>query len=296
MSSLTPTIPLERPRVLRDGAAPAPSARPDEQNAQPAAHHPNAPTRPAWSGRPGMPGNSVRPAVKQASERRFFSSMAVAMALVCFVGFAPSYYLKTHFGTPQLKPLLHLHGLVFTMWMVLMVVQTSLISTAKVQLHRKLGVASIGLVVLMVLTGLAVTYGRGTTLTPGMPHEMILGFLAIPTVALLTFPTLIGVALYLRRNAAAHKRLMVIATTVFLSAAVHRLLMWLVDPAVTPPVFFGATDLFLVALVAYDLISRGRVHTATIWGGLSVLAAQVGSLLLAGTATWMTFAHWVTGT
>jgi hypothetical protein len=229
-------------------------------------------------------------------ERRFFSGMAIAMALVCFAGFAPSYYLKSQFGTPQLKPLLHLHGLVFTMWMVLMVVQTSLISAAKVRLHRQLGIGGAVLVVLMVASGAAVIYGRGTTITPGMPHESILAFLAIALVALLLFPMLVGAALYFRRNAGAHKRLMLLGTTVFLAAAVHRLLMWLVDPAVTPPVFFGATDLFILALAAYDFQSRGRVHAATLWGGLAIVVSQVGSLFLAGSSAWMTFAHWITGT
>ncbi len=88
-----------------------------------------------------------------------------------------------------------------------------------------------------------------TAVTPGVPQEMILAFLAIAVVALGVFPLLIGAALLLRRDAAAHRRLIVIATTVFLSAAVHQLLMWAVDPAVTPPVFFAATDLFLVAVV-----------------------------------------------
>jgi hypothetical protein len=148
----------------------------------------------------------------------------------------------------------------------------------------------------MVVSGAAVIYGRGTTINPAIPHEMILAFLAIAVVALLLFPMLIGAALYFRRNAGAHKRLMLLGTMVFLSAAVHRLLMWLVDPAVTPPVFFGATDLFIVALAAYDYVSRGRVHAATLWGGLAIVIAQAGSLLLAGSSMWMTFAHWITGT
>ena len=228
-------------------------------------------------------------------EHRFFSGMAIAMAIVCFAGFAPSYYLKSQFGTPQLKPLLHIHGLAFTLWMLLMVVQTSLIAAGRARLHQKLGMASIALVVLMVGTGAAVIYGRGTTITPGVPHEMILSFLAIAVVALLLFPALIGAAIGFRRNAGAHKRLMLLATTVFLAAAVHRLLMWLYDPTVSPPVFYATTDLFIVAIGVYDLVSRGRVHAATLWGGLVVIAAQAGSLVLAGSAAWMTFAHWITG-
>jgi hypothetical protein len=272
MSSLSPTIPIER-RQIPVSAPPV--------SAAPRAHAPTQ-VRPAAAGAQG--------------ERLFFTGIAIAMAVVCFAGFAPSYYLKTQFGTPQLKPLLHIHGLAFTMWMVLMITQASLISAGKVRLHRQLGIAGAVLLPLMVISGAAVIYGRGTTIAPGVPHEMVLAFLAIPLVALAAFPAFIGAALFLRKNPAAHKRLMVLATTVFLAAAVHRLLMLLVDPAVTPPVFFAATDLFIVALGAYDLISRGRLHAATIWGGLAVVASQFGSLLIAGSATWMTFAHWITGT
>jgi hypothetical protein len=52
----------------------------------------------------------------------------------------------------------------------------------------------------------------------------------------------------------------------------------------------------IVALGAYDVVSRGRIHAATLWGGLLILLSQVGSLLLAGSTMWMTFAHWITGT
>jgi hypothetical protein len=248
---------------------------------------------PAIAGYPAI----ERPAtIRLRRERRFFTGMAIAMALVCFAGFAPSYYLKAQFGTPTaLKPMIHFHGLVFTAWMVLMVVQSSLISAGRVQLHRRLGIAGAVLVLLMVASGAGVIWGRATTVTPGIPHEMILGFMAIATVALALFPIFIGAALLLRRNAAAHKRLMLLATTIFLSAAVHRLLMFLIDPAVSPPVFFGATDLFIVALAGYDFLSRGRIHAATLWGGLAVVLSQAGSLVLAGSSAWMTFAHWITG-
>jgi hypothetical protein len=229
-------------------------------------------------------------------ERRFFTGMAIAMALVCFAGFAPSYYLKAQFGTPPLKPLVHVHGIVFTLWMVLLVVQTALVAQGRVALHRGLGMAGAVLAVLMVVLGAAAAIGRGQTITPGVPQEMVLAFLAIPATALVLFPSLVGAAVLLRQNAAAHKRLIMIATTVILTAAVHRLLMRLVDPAIAPPYFFGATDLFIVAIAGYDIVTRKRVHAATIGGGLAVILSQPLCLVLAGSKTWLTFAHWATGT
>lgn len=229
-------------------------------------------------------------------ERRFFTGISIALAAVVFAGFAPSYFLKVHFGAAPLSPVIHVHGILFTAWIGLLIAQSSLIAAGRVSLHRKLGIASVVLAVMLVASGAMLIYGLGKKEIPGVPHDMILGFAGLAFVTLLLFPSLIGAALLFRRKAGAHKRLMVLGTIVMVGAAVHRLLMWSYDPAVTPPVFFGATDLFIVGLGVYDLISRGRLHAATLWGGLYILVAQIGSLFLAGSKTWLAFAHWVTGT
>jgi len=234
-------------------------------------------------------------AISRRRERRFFTGMAIAMAVVCFAGFAPSYFLKAHFRPAPLSPLVHLHGILFTAWMGLLIAQASLVANGRVKLHQKLGIGSIALLVMLVLSGGAMIFGLADKEIPGIPHDLLLAMLALAVVSLLTFPALVGPALYHRRNSGAHKRLMLLGTTVMLGAAVHRLLMWLVDPAVSPPAFFGATDLFIVAIGAYDLATRGRIHPATLWGGLLVIGAQVGSMFLAGSKNWLAFAHWIFG-
>jgi hypothetical protein len=59
--------------------------------------------------------------------------------------------------------------------------------------------------------------------------------------------------------------------------------------------FFGLTDLFLVPIVIWDLASRGRVHSATAWGGLLIIVSQPLRLVLSGTPAWLAFARWATG-
>src|SRR5688572_24754505 len=60
------------------------------------------------------------PARRRAQrERWFFSGMAVAAAAVTFAGFAPSYYLRPASGVAPLSTLLHIHGVLFTSWIVL---------------------------------------------------------------------------------------------------------------------------------------------------------------------------------
>ena len=99
-------------------------------------------------------------------DRRFFVIMAIASTVVVFLGFGRTYYLKSYFGTPQLTPLVHLHGAVFTLWMVFFVVQTILIASNRPQVHRRLGYAGAALAIAMVVLGTAVAFkarllGRG---------------------------------------------------------------------------------------------------------------------------------------
>jgi hypothetical protein len=84
---------------------------------------------------------------------------------------------------------------------------------------------------------------------------------------------------------------MTLATIALTSAPIARL------PAVHdagPPAFFGLTDLFIVAMLIYDLATRRKVHPATIWGGLVIVASQPLRLMISGTTAWLAFAGWLT--
>ncbi len=48
-----------------------------------------------------------------AARALFFTVLPIVMLVVVVVGFAPTYYLKTMFGTPELRWLYHAHGLAF---------------------------------------------------------------------------------------------------------------------------------------------------------------------------------------
>jgi hypothetical protein len=96
-----------------------------------------------------------------------------------------------------------------------------------------------------------------------------------------------------RRDPQAHKRWMVLATVNLLGAAFAR---W---PGVaslgSPFVYFGLADLFIVALAIWDFRSRGRLHGATLWGGLAIILSQPLRLALSETDAWLGFAGWATG-
>jgi hypothetical protein len=224
--------------------------------------------------------------------RRFYVGVAVAIAITVFAGFSRSYFLKSYYGTPELSLLLHVHGFVFTSWVLLFLAQTTLVAVDRTDLHRKLGVGGALLAALVLLVGTTTAILRvkgGSAPIPGVPP---LAFLAVPLFDMVVFAILIGAGLSLRGNPDTHKRLMTLATISLMSAPIARLPFGLLRAG--PPAFFGLTDLFIVAMLLYDLVTRRRIHPATIWGGLLIVASQPLRLMISGTSAWMAFAGWLT--
>src|SRR5258708_31860430 len=107
------------------------------------------------------PSTSSAKANRWASERRLYAGVAIGTALITFIGFAQTYYLKVLFGTPQLRLLLHIHGLLMTTWFVLFFVQVRLVAVHRRDLHRRLGVAGAVVAALALVGGASVGLGSG---------------------------------------------------------------------------------------------------------------------------------------
>lgn len=234
------------------------------------------------------------PQVRRQRERLFYTGMVVAFVVLVFAGFARSYYLKSYFGTPPtLTPLLHLHGLVFSSWLVLLLVQTLLVATNRTRVHRRLGVAGGVVAVLMVSVGTLTALARAKlfVVPPDVPSPLV--FLTIPLGDMLVFGLLVGAGFYYRRRTEVHKRLMLLATIAILPAAVGRLPFDFFLQG-GPWVFFGLPDLFIVVLLVYDLLTQGRPHRATVLGGLLLVVSHVLRLPVGYTQAWLSFATWLT--
>jgi hypothetical protein len=61
--------------------------------------------------------------------------------------------LKSLFGKPPLPALLHVHGVIMSAWCVLFFVQTYLVATHRVRVHRRLGIFGAVLAFLVVAVG-----------------------------------------------------------------------------------------------------------------------------------------------
>ena len=228
------------------------------------------------------------------AERRFFVGMAAVMVVATFVGFAPSYYLSSVFAGPRLSLLVHVHGAIFTLWMLLYVLQTGLISAGRTDVHRVIGPVAVLVAIAMVPLGIATAIiTKQVTAAAHLPPQG--PPLVFPLGALLTFAVLTGWAVAMRKRAAWHKRLMLLGTLALLTtplARVTRLLHLPLMPALGGIIL---TDVILLALVAYDLRTSGKLHAATKWGGAFFLLTQLIRIVLNMTPAWQAFAKSLTG-
>jgi hypothetical protein len=226
-------------------------------------------------------------------ERFFYVGMAVVAALIVFAGFSRTYYLKYLFANLPLTPLVHLHGFLFTGWIVLLVSQVTLVAADRTDIHRRLGVAGAVLAGLMIIVGplTAISAAKQGHAPPGAPPALV--FLSIPLFDILVFAILIAAGFYFRRQPQTHKRLMLLATLGILPAAIARLPFAFIR-ANGPPAFFGVTDLILLSCIAYDSIANRRLHPAFLWGGLLVIISHPLRLVIGGTSAWLAFAEWLT--
>ena len=234
--------------------------------------------------------------VRWTAEHIFFTGMAVVLFGSVFLGFARSYFLRPWFPefrtqTPQ-ESFFYIHGTIFALWYLLLVVQTTLIGGRRVGVHRKLGWFGAALAAVMIAVGVhgALIAARRPGGFLGIPIPPKI-FLVVPVVDLLLFALFIGLAIGRRRDAQAHKRWMLIGSIAIITAAVARWPFPFMDGG--PPVFFGVTDAFLLPLLAWDLASRRRPHPVTIVGGLILIASQPLRLVLSGTTLWERFAGWL---
>lgn len=49
--------------------------------------------------------------------------------------------------------------------------------------------------------------------------------------------------------------------------------------------------MFVAIVATYDFASRGRIHPATLWGGLTVAAFKPALFAFSATPAWMAFAN-----
>lgn len=207
-----------------------------------------------------------------ANDRRFFRNLITVMAVILLAGFVVQLALgRSSFNSPLI---VHLHAFGFMTWVAITLTQTWLAASGNLTLHRKLGLLSIGWVIVLLILGPLVTIATvqtGRTPFFFQPQH----FLIANPLTLLGFAGLFAAAIVLRQQADWHTRLQVSAFVMLMGPGFGRLL----PMPFLPPYAFETAGLvaliFPVIGMLRDWRVHGRPHAAWLWGIAVLLATTL---------------------
>jgi len=118
---------------------------------------------------------------------RFYITMAAIFVAIAFGGFAGTYWLQLPYGTFTGSPMLHLHGLLFSLWTLFFLSRALLVANGRLRNHKAWGLAGISLATAMLFTGLAVAIqGLDARLEAGY-GDAARAFTIVPVTAIFLF-------------------------------------------------------------------------------------------------------------
>jgi hypothetical protein len=214
----------------------------------------------------------ARTGIRGLLERWFFVVVALLALITVAVGFAPTFYLRA-LGTEGLPPALqrlpaylHFHGIVLTAWFLLYLLQAVLVATDRRHLHRRIGVVGAFVAVAVAVSTLyALQQQLGGRVRPSFPPVVFF----INVAVVVQFSVLVALAIRFRLQPEKHKRLMYLAMTPLVGAAVSRY------PGVGAAIAFAPAPSMWLALILWDLAVNRRPHRATLWGIAVCLVSNI---------------------
>ncbi|MEA3048897.1 MAG: hypothetical protein QOG84_733 [Sphingomonadales bacterium] len=224
-------------------------------------------------------------------DRNFFLLFLAACWLGVVMGFAPAIAKRWTGHADYPAPLiLQVHAFAFCAWLLLLSAQTALVRVRRVRLHQSLGLAGFALVPVMAVSALGAEVHTQRFHAAHPPDNY--AFFILPIFYALAFALLAALGLIRRRDPAAHKRLILLATTIIVGAAYAR---WWGDPltVLVGDGFggmlvntFAGTDLLLLGALVYDVGTRGRLHPVYEIGVPALLICEVATSLVYHSPAW----------
>lgn len=251
------------------------------------------------------------PAWQAIVDRWMFVGMAALITLAVLVGFVPDSLMKLDLlaegRRPPLPLMMHVHAVLMGSWMLLLLTQTTLMATGRKAMHMQFGMVGLVLAPTLVLVGMALVpinaqaYVDWVATAPAdlqakadAQMQRSANIMLIQFRTGITFLALVWIALRARRpDSATHKRLLILATTVPLSAAFNRM-TWLPTSMPESPLSGDLWQLVLIApMFLWDRYRRGAVQRAYLVWAAWFIPGLIITILAWNTPAWQAFARGV---
>lgn len=192
-----------------------------------------------------------------ALDRYFYFAMSLVTIGVVAYGF--HFTVNENFLRPSIpRPrMLWVHATVFTAWLAFFLLQSLLVRTRNVRLHRRIGWFGLALGIAVFVVGIATTFVMVPFKRDVLHQTGGEAFMMVPLFDMLCFGSTFALAIHWRKKPEFHRRLVFIATCALTAAGWGRF-----PAAILPgPFFYAGVDLLIVLGIVRDLLVNRRVHT-----------------------------------
>jgi hypothetical protein len=243
--------------------------------------------------------------VPKRSRSRFYFGLALLCAAIAIGGFAPTYWLQLPAGTFRGAPLLHIHGVLATAWVLFLISQSTLVMRGAVARHRDWGMFGIALASTLTVVAVTVAVSAMVERVAQGQGDAARSFLIVPLSGIVMFAGFTAAAVVNYRRPDWHRRFMIVGTVALLGAAMARVFFFFAvgsgpgmrpglgagpPPPAMPLVSGLLLEAILVVGMAYDWRRDGRVHPAWIYGFVIMTAVTLLRVPVGATDTWLAIA------
>lgn len=217
----------------------------------------------------------------------FYFFMSLLVAAVVIYGFSHTVNQNLIHATPPRPWLLWVHGTLFSAWVAFFILQSSLVRTRNVGIHRTLGWFGAALAASMTVVGITTAIVMRRFDLRFEPADVAgpVAFIIVPFWDIACFTVLFWLAVNWRRKPELHRRLMLMATCVLTAAAWGRMpnqtfaFYW----------FYSGVDALIFLGILRDLVVTKRVHRAYLVALPVLVAGQVFVMrtLMSGAPWWV---------
>jgi hypothetical protein len=237
-----------------------------------------------------VPIATVSGNVGRRTAPHFYLGMSWLIAGVVVYGF--SHTIGANLIHPRILPpaILYVHAAVFGAWVLLLLVQSTLVRARRVGWHRQLGLAGLMLGSTIPIVGVATGIAMARVHTAhGSTDEA--QFLIVPFFDMVAFSIAFGLAMRWRKYPEFHRRLILVASCSLTVAAFNRM------PLMPMNWGYSGVDGLILCGVVRDLVVSRRVHPVYTYSLPAMAIGQLATMytFLTNQPQWMTVARWMIG-
>jgi hypothetical protein len=210
----------------------------------------------------------------------FYFCMSLLIAVAVVYGFSHTIGLNLLHASPIPPFVLTIHAIVFPGWVLFFILQTALVRTHNVPLHRTLGWFGLAFAIGVLVVGYMTATGMDRFLLQ-QHRTKTPAFLIIQLMDLICFAIPFSLAIYWRRRPEFHRRLMLVASCALTDAAFGRF-------PFLPDLFSPAgVDALIFLGILRDLIVDRRIHKVYLYAFPLFILFQIFCVqTYLHTATW----------